>query len=301
LRITQSDLIDRRTREQRFIHVPVEGLEERGIVVNAAEMLGRVLKDDKPAGEVFLREELAPLGTPQGLAGALPEGRRSFSLDAAKLEGASLLRRGDHIDIMASIALQLPKSVQSFQAISGKTQIKVIVNDAVVLAPVGAPETQTPTAAGEVQRELILGVQPEEVPLLAQALSLNAGLRAVFRSRQSTEPITTDETRRASQRRSMTLVSQVDNSDRIPDLSTIPSLDPMAEATLLVTQVGQDRKTWVFFPDDGNPFGGLVPLEAGSVQPNATATTSHAAAKGNSVPGSRHFVAKPSLDGKRKE
>jgi Flp pilus assembly protein CpaB len=265
-RIAHSDLVDPRTREQRYIHLPQTGLEQRGVILEPTELLGRVLREDKPAGEIFLREELSPLGTPEGLAGALPEGRRSFTLSAAQLEGAALLRRGDRIDIMASISLQLPQSVRTFQSLnSGRRQIRVIVQDALVLAPAGAPETIA-AGGGEAKREIILGIQPAEVPILEQALNLNSGLRAIFRSRQDSEPAQATRTDRAVK------FSQVQDSDRIPDPGSIPSLDPLAEATLLVTQVGQERETWLFYPEGLDALGAPLPLDAFEVPPSAATT-----------------------------
>ena len=250
-RITHSDLIDRRTREQRFVHLPLEKLDERGVITDSNELLGRVLRTDKPAGEIFLREDLAPPGTPEGLTGALPSDRRSFALAASELTGADQLRRGDQVDIVASIELQLPASVKSFQAIPGRTQIRVIAEDAIVLAPVGAADARSTSAEGKSVRELILGVRPTEVPVLTQALSMNAELRAVFRGSQ--------ETREERTKPIAVLHGQPDYS---ADATGIPDLDPLAGAKLMVTQVGRDRETWVFLPSATDPFGGLLSVEA---------------------------------------
>lgn len=237
LRLTHSDLIDPRTREQRYIRLPIEGLDRRGVVLDPLELIGRVLTVDKPAGELFLREELAPPGTPEGLAGALPGGRRSFTLDVSRLDGADQLRRGDRLDILASIPLNLPSTLQTIQPISAKQEIRVLVHDGIVLAPPGSHETRsvgTGPGAPASKREIILGVSPDEVSLLVQALRMDAGLTAIFRSRNE-EP------------------DAGGKQARVPSL--IPNFDPLAGSSLIETRVGRQREHWLSPAKSQSPLG----------------------------------------------
>jgi len=264
-RVTRDDLIDPRTGKRRFVHLPAETLEQRHIIADPHALPGRVLRDDKPAGEIFLIEDLAPPGTAEGLAGALPPGRRSFALEATRLAGAHQLRRGDHVDILASLDLKLPSSVRSFQVIPGRTEIRVIVQDAIVLAPLGARDALAISEDSEPALQLILGIRPEEVSVLTQALSRDAGLRAVFRSRRDApstraQSVAVREPSPGDHNAEHDPNAEHDrNGDRDgnADTTSIPDLASLDDAKLMVTQVGNERQTWVFLPDESAPLNGF--------------------------------------------
>jgi membrane-associated protease RseP (regulator of RpoE activity) len=274
LRMTHADLVDPRTREQRFIHLPREGLDKRGVVTDPVQLLGRVLTVDKPAGELFLQEELAPIGTPEGLAGALPAGRRSFTIDAAQLEGASQLRRGDHFDIIASLPFNIPAGIQTSSPMpSTSHDIRVLVQDGIVLSPVGAPETQPIAIGGQggAGREVILGVTPEEVSILVHALQMKSSLTAIFRSRQKD--------------------GGQQEGDRDTEVA-IPNIDPLAGISLIEVLVGDRRGHWMSSSTNASRYGGLIfqrPFPA-SKPPAAKAENGDQSALPT---GRSHVVAKP--------
>jgi len=277
-RITYEDLIDPRTRKQRTLRLSTAGVAERGVIVDPAALLGRVLKQDKPAGGVFTESDLAPAGTPEGLAGALPSGRRSFTLRESRLEGAANLRRGDRIDILASLPVRLPEGAKWHQAPAEKAEVQVIVQDGLVLAPVDSAEARAADRGDEQQpgRQVILGVRADEVARLIQVLGSDGRLTAIFRSHR----------RDAS------------GSDDAIDPALTPGIDPLERATQLETQVGRQQQTLIF-PARG-PFRAtspaVRPAESESSTGNQPRETSDRAAQSRARPRSslaRGLASKP--------
>ena len=60
------------------------GLESRrnkvpkGVITDLAKIRGRVTAHEKPAGYFFLEADFLPAGTPPGIAGGTPEGKRAI-------------------------------------------------------------------------------------------------------------------------------------------------------------------------------------------------------------------------------
>src|SRR5207249_3734084 len=79
------------TRQLNVMWMPKE-LVPPGVLVNLADVLGRVLDHDKPAGYVFTEEDFMPKGTRAGLVAGIPPGKRSMTIEAVKLDGIFGLR-----------------------------------------------------------------------------------------------------------------------------------------------------------------------------------------------------------------
>ena len=87
--IVRDDLFDVRTRDQRFVYLPVDEVRSRRIVTQASELLGRVVARDRTAGEFMSRDDLLPPGTPPGLTAGVPVGKRAFAIGADQLAGST--------------------------------------------------------------------------------------------------------------------------------------------------------------------------------------------------------------------
>jgi hypothetical protein len=182
-----------------------------GTQTNLNEMLGRVLAFDKAAGYVVNEKELLPKGTRAGLAGGVPPGKRALVLEAAKIAGIYGLRTGDHLDLVASAALdtkggagagRLPGGalVASAGALEPRTAkratVQVLAQDAVLVSAVttrDVPVTTSSLTQGmrvttKPVQEVVIAVDPEEVPGITEALAIDAAITAVARSGRPEAP-----------------------------------------------------------------------------------------------------------------
>ena len=73
-----------------------------------SKILGRVTAREKPAGYAFKERDFLPEGTSPGVVGGTPPGKRAITLDASKLKGVHDLNEGDHVDLLASVSVDMP-------------------------------------------------------------------------------------------------------------------------------------------------------------------------------------------------
>jgi hypothetical protein len=209
--VTRDYLMNPKTGEWIFLYrLPKE--VPKGVITNRSKIFGRVMAREKPAGYVFTEEDFLPEGTRPGVTGGTPEGKRAITLDASKLKGAHDLRGGDHVDLLASIPVDMPGAGHSSAGRSGtsvvatpnatllpkRSFIRPLVEDGVVVTPERTREVPissssliqgTSTHTMPVQ-EIVLAVEPEEVALLAEAMDLKYEITCVARSsRPSKRPL----------------------------------------------------------------------------------------------------------------
>jgi Flp pilus assembly protein CpaB len=285
--IVHDDLYDVRTRDLRFAFLTPEEVKSQNIIVDASELFGRVVERDRPVGQFFRQEDLAPRGTPPGLTAGVPFGKRAFAIAADKLVGSGALRHGDHLDLMASIPLSLEKQSQggagwlptggldaaSLQ-MEKQAEIRVVVHDAVVVAPVGVPQVASSTtgtmAAREAEspdhsaEELVLAVSVDEVAKLAEAVSLGLKLTVASRSGVVVDPAAPP-------------VADRPTTQEKP----ITEFRPLAKLGMIETMNGAKRQTYLYAGGNGaavpNPAETAAVPAASPVVP-AGATPKNAAA-----------------------
>lgn len=190
-------------------------------VREAAQLPGRVLRRDKPAGQIFLESEFYPVGTRPGPAAGVPPGKRALRLRADAVPGLHGLLQGDRFDIVMTVEVQVeqPKHKPRAPAIRAegpyaslleaeaearqvepprvkrrRAEVRVIVKNGLLVQPIHNREavgtltnpmrpTQRPKKPIE---ELIIAVDPAEVAALNQALAIEAHLQVAIRSGQVT-------------------------------------------------------------------------------------------------------------------
>lgn len=126
--------------DDEVVFVVIGGAEVRqgqafslgGAIMNINAIIGRVVKADKRAGMGFQESTFFPQGTPEGLAGATPQGMRAITLDATRLTGVHSLGAGDLIDLLASI----PASDDSSSKPATASEVQLLAQNAKVLRPV---------------------------------------------------------------------------------------------------------------------------------------------------------------------
>ena len=80
----------------------------KGVITDLAKIRGRVMAREKPPTYAFTESDFLPAGTRPGVAGGTPQGKRAITLDAGKLKGVHELKDGDHVDLLASVAVDMP-------------------------------------------------------------------------------------------------------------------------------------------------------------------------------------------------
>jgi Flp pilus assembly protein CpaB len=251
-RLVRDDVVDTRTRVRTTMQLSEEEVERLGIVRSMAEVVGRVAARDLSVGEFFTQEKLLDSGSGSGVAAGIPPGKRSFTLDARKVTGAHTLGLGDHFDLLASIPLdwsntrQFGTSVRlsptsllsSFGSLQKQAEVRVVINDGVVVAPVVATKLNLPARLSmseeaveqleESAEQMIVAVAPEEVARLAEAVALELDLVVICRSADTRPSPTQEES-----------PGEVD-----PDIAT-RGWNPMRDMKMIETMVGNERQMFV--------------------------------------------------------
>src|SRR5688572_21758171 len=75
------------------------------VILDRGDALGRVLRQDKPAGYVFTERDFMPEGTRPGLVGGIPAGKRGYRVEVEKIPGLYGLNAGDRFDLLATLAV----------------------------------------------------------------------------------------------------------------------------------------------------------------------------------------------------
>ncbi len=133
-----------------------------GAIMNINGIIGRVVKADKRAGLGFQEKTFFPQGTPEGLAGATPQGMRAITLDATLLTGVHSLNAGDQIDLLASV----PAGNGDHD--SATREVELLAQNAQVLRPVYVRNEVTSSAS------LISGKTMQNVPKYEVAIAVAA-------------------------------------------------------------------------------------------------------------------------------
>jgi len=213
-KITREDLIDPKTGRVATVYWPPTSVPKSAIL--DLSVIGRVLGHEKSAGYAFTEDELLPPGTHPGLAGGTPPNKRAYTLDASRLKGIHDLAAGDHLDLLASIPVDMPGLGQPAGGHSGanvfaapdttllpkRSVVRPLVQDGVVVVPVrtrNVPISSSSLMNGTSTRtmpvqEVTIAVDPEEVAHVAEALDQKYEITCVARSGRGAPPTARNET-----------------------------------------------------------------------------------------------------------
>lgn len=137
--------------------------------------LGRVARRDLFAGRKLTEQDLLPPGSKPGFSAAIPNDRMGLTVDAAKINGAAELARGDHCDLLASSSFDVKSALSGVQISPGlqsdlqsRAVNQVLAADAIVLQ--------------KNEDSVVLAVRPGEVTALAKALAVDTPVFCVART-----------------------------------------------------------------------------------------------------------------------
>lgn len=188
--VQEADFIDPQTRRQDIDYVEPDSARQRKILPHRL-LPGRVVKRDIEPGEILTEDDLLPIGARPGAGAGIPVDRQAITLDATKLFGSELLRRGDRLDVLGAFSLESRTAAgnnagtdnaqvlsTSTQAIRRETELPwsdtlgqrsehwFLALDALV---VSFAESSPAEGAAPIARSLTLAVHPRDVSVLAQA------------------------------------------------------------------------------------------------------------------------------------
>lgn len=240
-KLTRDHLFNAKTGKFAFVYLMPDQLQP-GMLVKLSDLMGRVLDHDKPAGYAFTERDFLPEGTREGITAGVPPGKRAYRLDASKVAGVHGLQAGDHVDLVASVPLDakgrgvtlLPASRVGPQP-AKQADIRVIVQDGVIVSPVtmrAVPMTTSSLTQGartttRPVQEIVIAVEPDEVPRLSEAESLEYSLTAVAHS---------------------------GHPDRTVDARITTRRDDSSSARIIESIVGTKRQTVYFPPSSRSPI-----------------------------------------------
>ena len=175
-----------------------------GAIMNINAIIGRVVKSDKRAGLGFRESIFFPQGTPEGLAGATPQGMRAITLDATRLTGVHSLGAGDLIDLLASMPIdQGPSAKPTTADQTQQSEVRLLAQNAMVLRPVHVRNEVSSSASlmsgstmqNVAKYEVAIAVAANDVITLQNALNQKLPITCVAHSmkpeNQDEESLTT--------------------------------------------------------------------------------------------------------------
>lgn len=205
------DLLNPNSQKLSTIYLDPNRLPE-GVMMSAADIVGRVLARPKPPGFVFTERDFLPRGTRPGVAAGVPPGKRAMRVAVTNVIGLENLNVGDRFDLVATLALS-EDALRSGSLAGVNTQdlaaldprfanwakqatVDVVVQNGTLVSPVetrAIPVTANSLTQGTITRtrpvqEVVIAVAPEEVARLTQAIAVGASVQAVIRSGHPDDP-----------------------------------------------------------------------------------------------------------------
>ena len=208
--ISRDDLWDPQKNHLAFTDVDEDLIGASGILVEASQIVGRVLDHKKPAGYVFTEKDFMPKGTRPGFVAGIPAGKRAMRIEVDWVHGIVGLQPGDRFDILAAVPVesstQVPFSgvfadqmkVQTqLEGLNKQARVDVLVQNGVVVSELQTrqvPITQSSLTRGTTTRtvpkqEMVIAVGPDEVAELMEAIAIEAQVTCIARSGHPDDPL----------------------------------------------------------------------------------------------------------------
>ena len=210
-RVSRDDLWDLKVQRPKVVYIDPSAMVDTTIT-DARKVIGRVLARDKAPGYAFSESDFLPEGTRPGVVAGIPPGMRAMRIELSKVRGLYGLQPGDRFDLVSTIPVQKDASQDirkiggayadrlaieaSFSNVSKQATVRVVVQSGVVVSPVQTIEvpvtmaslTQGNRVNSKPLQEVVIAVHPEEVPMLTEAMAVDADLTVVPRSGRPDDP-----------------------------------------------------------------------------------------------------------------
>jgi hypothetical protein len=287
--VTRDYLLSPMTGDWLMDHQPpekVQALVKKGVITDIEKIRGRVTAREHGALFYFSENDFLPAGTRPGVVGGTPAGKRAITLDAGKLKGVHDLKEGDHLDLLASVPVDMPGAGRSGGRsganvvvapdrlwLPKRSSVSTLVQDGVVVTPVrvrNAPvnSTQSGSVRTTPVQEIVIAVEPEEVAPLAEAMDLKYEITCVARSGRPLA-VAASSPNQPSGNKIVAAGGKQGSSD------ITPGFDPMAHTRYTEVMIGAQRQYVVFAGPGSSPVVALQEAGSAKAEPEvrpATAT-----------------------------
>lgn len=152
------------------------------------QLIGRVLAQEIGPGHLFTESDFLPEGTSEGVAGGVPAGKLAIMVAADRIPGISLLRRGDHFDLLAAMPVDLQRELPQLrlglgqETITGRERLIGSLQRRASIQVLA--EDATLVAGGESDDRRTIAVAPQEIVPVSKAIALGIEVVCVARSGQ---------------------------------------------------------------------------------------------------------------------
>lgn len=215
-------LIDPAKGELAAVHLP-EGSILEGTIIDPVDLLGRVLRRSKSPGRVFRQSDLLPRGTRPGVVAGIPAGKRALRIDASKVSGIVGLKQGDRFDLIATYPPDRNRRVQSVYGSGGDVgsgaRSQLVAENGAVVSSLENRTLPSTGRAGAVVQEIVLALDPDEIPIVTEALEVAKRIDCVPRSglpgeAEAPPPEATDAAKRRPRRPGAPIVDVIEGENR---------------------------------------------------------------------------------------
>jgi Flp pilus assembly protein CpaB len=202
--VTRDHLWDRQAGQISVIYLRPQEVSA-DMMRDLGQILGRVVRREKPAGYLFTEEDFFPKGTRPGIVAGIPPGKRALRVDAERVFGLQGLQQGDRFDLVSAIPLDSGRAAVSsggglyakqmeMQATlnnwNKQATVTPLVSNGLVVEPVlprNTVVTNSSLVGGQTMgskpvMEVIIAIDPAEVVRLTEALAINAQIHCLPRS-----------------------------------------------------------------------------------------------------------------------
>jgi hypothetical protein len=178
-------LIDPKSGDPLVVRLDPAEAQKKGIL-DAKQILGRVLRDDREAGYVFTEKDFLPVGSPDSWTAAIPSGHSGLTVTAEQVPTLRGLKRYDRVALVAAGDVRAAGSAARNGGLTADMQrieaegrafdapTRVLVDGAIVIVPMGADKRGAAGAS--------LAVPSEQYDTVLAAIRKGADITAVVQS-----------------------------------------------------------------------------------------------------------------------
>jgi hypothetical protein len=96
---------------------------ERNYLARPEDVVGRVLRRPKAAGQAFVESDFLPPGSPPGITGLVPDDMKSLSIEVERIPDLGLLAFGDRFDLRRSVEVDDSARRMAKEILESRTRV----------------------------------------------------------------------------------------------------------------------------------------------------------------------------------
>ncbi len=167
---------------------------ERNYMARPEDVVGRVLRRPKPAGQAFVESDFLPPGSPPGITGLVPDDMKSLSIEVDRVPDLALLAFGDRFDLRRTVevddsARRMAREIlESRTRVSESDRLRLSAiaqgSEPVLVAQAGV--VLRPSKGGKTRDErIVVAVHPDDLNRLIAAVDGQGDLHCSPRKKRA--------------------------------------------------------------------------------------------------------------------